>query len=441
MLFKDIKIIDEDYKVQEHMYVQTSGTDIVYIGKECPETAADEEVYDGSSKLLMPGLYNLHCHVPMVALRGYGDGLPLQRWLNERIFPFEAKLTDEDIYWFTKLGAMELMSAGCVSISDMYFSINHMARALDESGMKANICHGISSFDDTVKLEELKGYKDTLELLEAVKEGSYGATLADGSDSRIKADMGLHAEYTSNENLVRQIAAAAKELGLIVHTHISETESEHEECKQRHDGLTPVQYMHKFGIFDNHVNAAHCVYLEPEDIELMRAAGASAVHNPSSNLKLGSGIARIKDYRQAGLNITLGTDGASSNNNLDMIEEMHMAAMLARGISQDANAISPEDVLRMAGYEGAKAQGRDKCGKIAEGWRADLVVINLDTPNMQPGINPISDLVFSAQSSNVLLTMADGRVIYKDGEYKLVDKERVFAEVKQRYERIVGELG
>ena len=441
MLFKNIRIVDENYKVREHMYVRTVGTDITYVGEKCPETVQDEEVYDGSDKLMIPGLYNLHCHVPMVILRGYGDGLPLQRWLNERIFPFEAKLTADDIYWCTKLGAMELMASGCVSISDMYFSINHMAKALDECGMKANICHGISSFDPAVKLKEMPGFVDTLKLCEDVRAGVYGGTRADGADSRIKADMGLHAEYTSNENLVRQIAEAAHEHGLIVHTHISETESEHEECKKRHNGMTPVQYFKSCGLFDNHVNAAHCVYLEHEDIEIMKAAGAVAVHNPSSNLKLGSGICKVKEYNLSGLKMTLGTDGASSNNNLDMIEEMHMAAMLARGITRDANAISPEDVLKMASFDGAKAQGREKCGKIAEGWRADIAVIDLDKPNMQPGINPMSDLIFSAQSSNVVMTMADGRVIYKDGEFKLVDKEKVYAEVKQRFSRITGELG
>ena len=441
MLFKDIRIIDENFKVQEHMYVQIAGSDIIYVGRDCPEAKPNEEIYNGSNKLMIPGLYNLHCHVPMVILRGYGDGLPLQRWLHERIFPFEAKLTDEDIYWCTMLGAMELMAGGCVSISDMYFSINHMARALDESGMKANICHGVSSFDENVKLESVKGYIDTLKLLEDAKKGIYGGTKADGSDSRIKADMGLHAEYTSNENLVRQVAAAAKEHGLIVHTHISETKAEHEECKMRHGGLTPVQYFHKCGLFDNHVNAAHCVYLEQEDLEIMKSANAFAVHNPSSNLKLGSGIARIKDYKADGLRLALGTDGASSNNNLNMIEEMHMAAMLARGVTRDANAISPEDVLKMASYDGAIAQGREKCGRIAEGWRADLAIIDIDKPNMQPGINLISDLIFSAQASDVVLTMADGRVIYKDGEFTLIDKERVCAEVRQRYERITGELG
>ena len=440
MLFKDIKLIDEDYKLREHMYLRTEGAVISYIGDKRPEAIEGEECYDGHDKLLIPGLYNLHCHVPMVILRGYGDGLGLQRWLNERIFPFEAKLTAEDVYWCTKLGAMELLSCGCVSVSDMYFFITSIADALYESGMKANICHGISSFDENVKIDSLQGYKDTLKLAEEIKEGKYGALLPDGSDSRIKAEMGLHAEYTSNESLVRQVAKAAKEHNMTVHVHTSETESEHNECKARHNGLTPVQYLHECGLFDNHVNAAHCVYLEEADIDIMREAGAVAVHNPSSNLKLGSGIADIRHYLDRGMRVTIGTDGASSNNNLDMMEEMHLAAMLARGIRKDANAISAADMLKMASLDGARAQGRSLCGSIKEGWRADLAVIDLSTPNMQPGYNPLSDLIFSAQASNVVLTMTDGKVVYRDGEYTFIDKDRTYAEVRQRFERIAGEL-
>ena len=440
MLFKNIKLIDGNYEVQSDMYVRTKGAFIDYIGKECPEKLEGETVYDGSNKLMMPALYNVHCHVPMTILRGYGDGLPLQRWLNEKIFPFEAKLTGEDVYWTTKLGAMELLASGCASISDMYFFINDMARSLDEAGMKANICHGISSFDADVKLRELKGYNDTMQLLKDAKAGVYGAVNADGSDSRIKADMGLHAEYTSNEGLVRQIAGAAAEEKLIVHTHISETESEHAECKTRHDGRTVVRYFADCGLFKSQVNAAHCVYIEDEDIEIMKEAGANVVHNPSSNLKLGSGIAPVKDYLGKGLKVALGTDGASSNNNLNMFEEMHLAAMISRGITRDANAISAADILKMASYDGAMAQGRTDCGRIAVGNRADIVLIDTDRPHLQPGFDSLSDIVFSAQGSDVVLTMTDGRVVYKDGEYSFIDKERVYAEVRQRFNRIINEL-
>ncbi len=440
MLFKNIKIIDENFSVKENMYVRTEGPVITYIGSKAPETIEGEEIYNGAGKVMMPGLYNVHCHVPMTMLRGYGDGLPLQRWLTEKIFPFEAKLTGEDVYWSTKLGAMELIASGSVSISDMYFFINDMARALDESGMKANICHGLSSFDPNTVVKDLQGYKDTLTLSADAKSGKYGAVKPDGSDSRIKADMGLHAEYTTTESFVRQIAEGAEEEHMTVHVHISETASEHAECKQRHDGRTPVKYFSDCGIFRNKVQAAHCVYLEDEDVEIMKAAGAVAVHNPSSNLKLGSGVAPVRSYLDRGLGVALGTDGASSNNNLNMMEEMHLAAMIARGFNKDANAISAADIIRMATYEGAKVQGRELCGKLCEGWRADLIILDTNRAHMQPDFNTISNIVFSAQSSDIVLNMIDGRVVYRDGEFTYIDAEKVVYHTNTSFRRICSEL-
>ena len=440
MLFKDIKIIDESFTVKPHMYVRTEGAFITRVSAEKLEPAEGEEVYDGRDKVLLPGFYNLHCHVPMTLLRGYGEGLPLQRWLNEKVFPFEAKLTPQDIVNGTKLGALELLASGSVSISDMYFSINEMADALDEAGMKANICHGISSFDPAQKLSDLQGYKDTIRLAKAVRDGVYGGEPGTGAGSRIIADMGLHAEYTSTEGLVRQVAEAAKDENLLVHVHISETASEHEECKARHNGRTPIRYMADCGLLESPVRAAHCVYITDEDQEIMKAHGAYVLHNPSSNLKLGSGIAPIAAYLANGVNVALGTDGASSNNNLNMMEEMHMAAMICRGAFKDANAISAADILRMATRSGALAQGRSDCGLIREGFRADLIVIDLDRPHLRPDYDTIANVVFSAQSGDICLNMIDGRVVYRDGEYAFLDQERVIFETEASFKRILGEL-
>ena len=440
MLFKDIKIIDENFTVQPHRYVRTEGAFITKISDKEPEPLEGEEVYDGSGRILMPGFYNTHCHVPMTLLRGYGEGLPLQRWLNEKIFPFEAKLTPQDIVNGTRLGAMELMASGSVSISDMYFSINEMADAMDEAGMKANICHGISSFDPAQKLSELQGYKDTIRLAEAVRSGAYGGRPGTGEGSRIIADMGLHAEYTSTEGLVRQVAEAAEAEDLMVHVHISETASEHEECRKRHDGRTPVRYMADCGLFDSPVRAAHCVYITEEDREIMKSHGAFVIHNPSSNLKLGSGIAPIAAFLGSGVNVALGTDGASSNNNLNMIEEMHMAAMICRGSTGDANAVEAGAILCMATRSGALAQGRTDCGLIREGFRADLIVIDLDKPHLRPDFDTLANVVFSAQSSDICLNMVDGRVIYRDGECVFMDRERVIYEAEASFGRILGEL-
>ncbi|MCQ2249417.1 MAG: amidohydrolase [Treponema sp.] len=433
MIFSDIKILDEKFELREHMYVQTENEKIIYVGPSMPEKkAADEEVYDGKNKFLMNGFFNAHCHVPMTILRGYGEGLSLQDWLFTKIFPFEAKLTPEDIYWTTKLGAMELIASGCASISDMYFRIEDEAKALDECGMKANICNGITSFNPEENLEENRGWTETWKLLEKVKSGAFG--------DRILADMGLHAEYTNNDRVSKIIAEAAKKSGLRIHAHLSETQKEHEECKERHGGMTPTQFMKNAGVLDVPAQFAHGVYVTEEDEDLLLKAGSSLVHNPSSNLKLGSGIAPVKRWMEKGLNVCIGTDGASSNNNLDMMEEIHVAALLCRGAARDANAVSVRDILKMATLNGAKAQGRKDCGCIKVGNRADMIVFDLAVPHLQPDFDTLANIVFSAQSSDIVLNMIDGRIVYRDGKFSFIDCERVYAEVNSRLKRILSEL-
>lgn len=433
MIFSNIKILDENFNVLENMFVQTKDDKIAYVGKTMPEkNSNDEEIYDGSGKFLMNGFFNAHCHVPMTILRGYGEGLSLQDWLFTKIFPFEAKLTPEDVYWTTKLGAMELIASGCASISDMYFHIESEAKALDECGLKANICNGITSFNPEEDLSGNRGWNETWALSDSVKNGKFS--------SRIKADMGLHAEYTNNERVARLIADGAKKSGLGIHAHLSETEKEVAECKERHGGQTPVEFMKNAGVLENHVQFAHCVYVTGKDEELLKNAGAFLIHNPSSNLKLGSGVAPVKRWIQKGLNVCIGTDGASSNNNLDMMEEIHVAALLCRGAAKDANAVSVKDIIKMATVNGALAQERKDCGLLKAGNKADLIVFDLNSPNMQPDFNTLANIVFSAQSSNIILNMIDGRVVYRNGNFAFINKDEVYTEVNKRLNRILKEL-
>ncbi|WP_407396488.1 amidohydrolase [Treponema sp.] len=433
MIFSNIKMLDENFKVLENMFVQTKDEKISYIGTTMPEkTSAEEEIYDGKGKFLMNGFFNTHCHVPMTILRGYGEGLSLQDWLFTKIFPFEAKLTAEDIYWTTKLGAMELIASGCASISDMYFRIEDEAKALDECGMKANICNGVTSFDPNEDLANNRGWNETWALLDSVKNGKFS--------SRIKVDMGLHAEYTNNDRVAKIIAEEAKKAGLNIHAHLSETEKEQTECKERHEGKTPAEFMENAGVLESQCQFAHCVYVTEEDEELLKKAGSFLVHNPSSNLKLGSGIAPVKRWVEKGLKVCIGTDGASSNNNLDMMEEIHVAALLCRGATKDANAVSAADIVKMATVNGALAQGRKDCGAIKVGNKADMIVFDLMTPNMQPDFDTLANVVFSAQSSNIVMNMIDGRVVYRDGNFAFINKEEVYKEVNERLGRIIKEL-
>ena len=433
MIFANIKLLDENFKVLENMFLQTREDKIVYIGTTMPEkTSADEEVYDGKGKFLMNGFYNTHCHVPMTILRGYGEGLSLQDWLFTKIFPFEAKLTPEDVYWTTKLGAMELISSGCASISDMYFHIESEAKALDESGIKANICNGVTSFDPNEDLAGNRGWNETWSLLDSVKNGKFS--------SRIKVDMGLHAEYTNNERVAKLIAEGARNAGLGIHAHLSETAKEQAECAERHNGQTPAQFMKAAGVMDCPAQFAHCVYVTEEDEEILKKAGSFLIHNPSSNLKLGSGIAPVKRWVEKGLKVCIGTDGASSNNNLDMMEEIHIAALLCRGATKDANAVSAADIVKMATVNGALAQGRKDCGAVKVGNKADIIVFDLMKPNLQPDFDTLANVVFSAQSSDIVMNMIDGRVVYRDGNFAFINKEEVYREVNERLSRILKEL-
>lgn len=431
MIFDRIKILDEDFIVRDNMYVVTEGTQITYVGSEKPEFK-DQEIISGKGKFLMPAFYNTHCHLPMTLMRGYGEGVPLQRWLHEKIYPFEAKFTPEAKYWGAKLGAIELMKSGCVSLTDMYFHLVAYGKGIHEAGLKANLCNGVVSFDDNASYYTDRSYFDILELLDWTESLD---------DDRIKGDASAHSEYANkSERPIVEVAEFAAERGLIIHVHVSETKSEQMECKSRRGGLTPVQYFEKCGFFRSQVLAAHCVWLEEGDVEILKENGAFISHNASSNLKLGSGIAPIKSYFDAGLNLTIGTDGASSNNNLNMLEEVNLAALLCRGQSLDAGAISPGDIMRMATVNGALAQGRKDTGLIREGYRADLIMFDLDKPHLVPDTDTLANILFSANSSDIVMTVCDGRVICKDGKPLLIDEEETIAKAAESFKKVLETL-
>ncbi|WP_312641705.1 amidohydrolase [Hydrogenoanaerobacterium sp.] len=430
MLFKNITIIDENYEAQEHMNLLTDGKKITYIGKDMP-AGYEGEIYDGSNKVAMPGFFNIHCHVPMTLIRGYGEGLPLHRWLHERMFPFEALLTPEDMYWGGLLGMAEMIASGAVSFTDMYMEMDGISKAVEESGMKANLSHGCSAFSDDVHFTDVNGYKGIHYLMDYVKNANH---------DRIIGDTSLHAEYTSTETLVHEIAQFAKENHLNMHTHISETQKEHEECKQRRGGLTPVQFFNKCGVFDVPTTAAHCVWIEGEDFDIMKEKGVTACHCPSSNLKLGSGIAPVKKMLEKGIRVGIGTDGAASNNNLNSLEEVNLASILQKGANNDPLFLGPQQLLELACRNGALSQGRADCGSIKVGNRADIVVYDLDKPHLQPVFDVLSNIMYSAQSGDICLSMIDGNVVYKNGVFTGIDLEKVLFHVNRIKDEKLAQL-
>jgi len=312
----------------------------------------------------------------------------------------------------------------------MYFYIEDIMRATKESGLKANICHGTSGVEESIRFKELTAFKDTDRLNNLLKQES---------NDQIKIDMGLHAQYTSSQALVEEVADYAKVNDLIVQVHLSETKKEHEDSKERF-GMTPTQYFEKCGLLDQPLVAAHCVWIEGEDFDILRDKGVTVAHCISSNLKLGSGFAPIKKMIDKGVKVSIGTDGASSNNNLNMLEEVNLAAMANKGINQDPEFMNTKQILQLATYNGAMAQGRKDCGKIKVGNRADIVVYDLDKPHLQPIHDALSNILFSAQASDICFSMIDGTVVYKDGQLTQIDGERVIYEVNRINKRILGQL-
>ncbi|MBQ1391808.1 MAG: amidohydrolase [Firmicutes bacterium] len=429
MLFKNIDIIDESFAVRRNVFLGVKEDRIAYIGTELPPEDYGETVC-GKGRLLMPAFVNAHAHSPMSLMRGYGENLSLQDWLFTRIFPFEAKLTGDAVYWSTLLTAAESLKYGIVATSDMYFFCEDIARAVAESGTKVNVSHAVSK-EDGVAFEDMNSIKATRRMARAL----HGA-----ENGRIRIDASLHAEYTSDEETATKVADLAAELGLNMHVHVSETKTEHEECKTRHQGRTPVRYLADCGLFNTPAIAAHCVWVEDEDREILREKGVTVASNPVSNLKLASGICDVKALQDCGINVALGTDSVASNNNLSMFEEMKTMLLLAKVKHMDPTVISPRQALMMATLNGAKAQGRMDCGSLKVGNKADLIMLRTDTPNMNPVHDLLHNVVLSATDSDLVMTMADGKVLYENGEYKTIDLERAIFEVERSVKDILARI-
>lgn len=431
MLFKDIDLLDENLDYRTHRWVGVRSGRIDYIGEEPPADAdAYGEVYDGAGRLLLPAFYNAHAHAPMTLLRGFAENLPLQAWLNEKCWPFEAKMTAEDNYWGTLLACAEMARYGCVSFSDMYYHTDERVRAVDEAGLKMNVCESELFF-------ESKPFSD---YAIAAKMEDYIEKYHGAFDGRILVDYNIHAEYTSNEQTCRDIAEVVKAAGLRMHLHLSETKSEHEECKERHDGMTPAAYFASIGVFDSPTTAAHCVWCEDDDLEILKEHGVWVALNPASNMKLGSGFAPVAKMLERGVNVALGTDGMASNNNHDMFQDAYLMAILSKGNLCDPTAVTPKQALVAATRGGALSQGREDCGQVKVGMRADLAVVDTTGPSWCPMTDPLMNAVYSGHGSDVVMTLCDGEVVYRDGIWPGVDIERVKYECIARTERIISEL-
>lgn len=441
MLFKDISILDENFEVRNHVDVLIEGDTIRAIKDSSENNEAnqgtqdfrdektDEETISGDY-IMMPGFFNAHAHSTMALMRGYGENMNLQDWLFKKIFPFEDHLTNEAVYYGTLLSMAESFKYGIVSTSDMYYFLDDMIQAILVSGAKSNVSRAIANptempFDELVSIDEMK---------EMVKKYQ-GA-----GDGRVIVEAALHAEYTSNEDTARRLAALSNDYNLRMHVHVSETRAEHEECKQRRDGRTPTKYLDDCGIFDIPAIAAHCVWVEEDDRKILKDKGVTVATNSISNLKLASGICDVKALMEKNINIALGTDSVASNNNLNFFEEMKTTALLTKVKNMDPTIISPKEALMMATRNGALAQGRTDSGLIKEGYKADVILIKTDTPNMNPSYDLRNNIVFSASDSDIYMTVIDGRVVYRDGKYPTIDIKDTIEGVNRGIEDILKKV-
>ncbi len=372
-----------------------------------------EREIDCKGNLLMPGFKNAHTHSAMTFLRSFADDMPLQDWLYKQVFPMEAKLTGEDAYWLSILAIMEYLTSGITSNFDMYMHMEDCARASSAAGFRTVLCGNVNDFggsDDTLREENEK---------------------FNNYDELISYQLGFHAEYTTAKPLMESIAKVSQELKKPVFLHNSETKAEVEGCIERY-GTTPTVFLNEIGMFEYGGGGFHCVHITNNDLKVMREKNLSVVTNPGSNTKLASGICPVEKYVNAGITVGIGTDGPASNNCLDMFREMFLVTGLQKLSQNNAAAMNADEVLKMACVGGAKIMGLNDCDSIAVGKLADLIIIDLNRPNMQPLNNITKNIVYSGSKENVKLTMIDGEIKYEDGEFYIgIDPDLVYRKVNE----------
>lgn len=413
-ILKNVTLLPETGYGEGNWHITIENKRIASITKDLPDTLG-AEVIDAKGNLLIPGFYNAHCHAAMTLFRGYGEDLPLQRWLEERIFPAEDRLNYENVTVATRLAIAEMLKGGIVSFSDMYMFEDAVAEVVLETGVKANLSRAMVSFSSDANIASDSRFAEAKALVEKYQNAD---------DERVKVDFSLHAEYTNLPHYIAEVSEYAATNGLRMHLHVSETEKEHNECIARH-GKTPTKLFYDLGTFNTPTLAAHCVWVSDEDIAILAEKQVSVVHNPVSNLKLGSGVMPLGKMISAGVNVCLGTDGVASNNRLDILREMQTAAILHKGVLLDPTATTASQMPKLATRNGALAQGRTDCGKIRIGARADLILIDRNSIHNMPCFDDYAMLCYSAERSDVLLTMVDGRILYQNGTYTLIDEERL----------------
>jgi 5-methylthioadenosine/S-adenosylhomocysteine deaminase len=390
---------------------------------DVPEDFVADKTISGTGKMLIPGLVNAHTHAYMTVFRNSADDLLFNDWLFGRIMPLEDKLTAEDCYWGTMLGCMEMISTGTTTFLDMYIFSDSAARAVTDIGMRAVLSRGLSGGIDDVSGGERR-------LREAVAEIEKWK-----GRENISFMLAPHAPYTCDDGYQREVAKEAKRLGVALNTHLAESMAELDTIRSRY-GCTPIELADQTGLLTDNTVAAHCVYLTDSDIALLGKRGVTVATNPVSNLKLANGMAPVPKLLKAGVNVALGTDSAASNNALNMFRDLGFLTLIHKGVNNDAQAVSAREGVTIATKNGAKALGLNDVGEIRTGMKADLVILDLDRPNIQPLNDPIAALAYSANGTEVETVIVGGNILMEDKRFTSLDEDRVVYEVNKVCERI-----
>ena len=419
ILIKNAFILNSDNSESKKQSLLIKNDIIAEISDEIDESNVDK-IIDAKGKILLPGLINTHTHLSMTLFRGLADDLSLDSWLNDHIWPMEANLNGDYCYIGALLGAVELIKSGTTTFSDMYFYMEDVARAIDDAGIRAVLSYGMIDFGD-----EERRKNEINENLSLFKNCN---GMADG---RIKVFLGPHSPYTASEELLVQVRQLADEYNMGIHIHVSETEKEINDSLDE-KGLRPFEYLDKIGLLGPDVVAAHCVWLSDKEIEIIKKHDVKISHNPCSNMKLASGIAPISKLIENDICVSIGTDGASSNNNLDLIEELKTASLLQKVSTLDPKVLNSSQSLAMGTIEGAKALGLDsEIGSIEVGKKADIILIDTNSANMVPDSSSLSsNIIYSANGSNVDTTICNGKILMENKKLTVLDEQEIFEKAK-----------
>ena len=422
ILYKNINYLDlENEKIIEGADIFIEGNLIKKIGNNLQIKAS--EVIDGNFLLMTPGFVNGHTHLGMSYFRNYADDLKLMDWLENEIWPIENKLTADDIYWSSLLSICENIKSGVTNFCDMYYEMDRVCDATIISGIRGTLTRGLTDNDGKGK-EKLKSVRELYN------------NYHNKANGRIKVVPAPHAIYTCSENFLREISDLSKDLDGIINIHLSETKGEVENSLKEH-GMTPISYVNSLGLLDNHVIAAHCVHITDEEIALIKDKKFYPIYNPTSNLKLASGFTPVEKLLKNNIIMGIGTDGDSSNNSQNLLQDMHIGAIVNKAREMDEQAVKAIEILKMATINGQRALGISKAGLIKEDYLADLTIFNLKSSNFTPKNNLINALVYSATAEDVKDVLCDGKFVMRNRELVNLDEERIKFEVNRHFEELV----